>query len=199
MRDLADFGEVCYNVNMSKKLYLLHGPNLNLLGSREPQIYGSDTLGSIERAVKAIVEVNDMVVVHIQSNQEGELIDAIHAAYQTYADVCGVIINPGAFTHYSYALRDALALLKQVGVPVVEVHISNPSAREEFRHTSVVSGVVTGTIAGLGSSGYQLAAQFLVAHATALPTPTAFAAPAAILAAPAQPSNTSEQGIHTDG
>ncbi|MDQ0269407.1 type II 3-dehydroquinate dehydratase [Cytobacillus purgationiresistens] len=135
-----------------KKILLLNGPNLNLLGQREPGIYGSETLEVLESHVKKIGNTNGIEVTCFQSNHEGALIDQLHEANALRFD--GVILNPGAFTHYSYAIRDAIAA---IDVPVIEVHISNVHAREEFRHHSVISAVTRGQIVGLGIRGYELA------------------------------------------
>lgn len=132
---------------------LLHGPNLNLLGQREPHIYGSATLDDYVAAVVAAAAPHGLDVHAFQSNHEGELVDAIHAARGSAA---AIIINPGAFTHYAWSLHDALAAFSG---PVIEVHISNPNAREPWRHTSVVAPVATGSIMGLGMQGYELAVQ----------------------------------------
>jgi 3-dehydroquinate dehydratase-2 len=130
---------------------LLNGPNLNLLGQREPDVYGHATLDDHVEAARRTAEELGLDLEHLQSNHEGELVDAIQAARGR----CGaIVINPGAFTHYAWALHDALATFAG---PVVEVHLSNPQAREAWRHTSVVSPVATGTIAGLGGLGYVLA------------------------------------------
>ncbi len=130
---------------------LLSGPNLNLLGQREPEIYGTATLGDHVKAARAAAEEAGLDVEHLQSNHEGELIDAIQRARGRCA---AIVINPAAFTHYAWGIHDALAAFDG---PVVEVHLSNPNAREPWRHTSVVSPVATGTIAGLGGHGYVLA------------------------------------------
>jgi 3-dehydroquinate dehydratase II len=132
---------------------LLHGPNLNLLGQREPHIYGTATLDDyVAAASKAAADLG-LLLDAFQSNHEGELVDAIHAARNKSA---AIIINPGAFTHYAWSLHDALAAFSG---PIIEVHISNPNARESWRHTSVISPVATGTILGLGMHGYELAVQ----------------------------------------
>lgn len=132
---------------------LLHGPNLNLLGQREPHIYGSATLADYEAAVADAAARHGHTVTALQSNHEGVLVDAIHAAR---TDAAAIIINPGAFTHYAWSLHDALAAFTG---PVIEVHISNPNAREPWRHTSVVAPVATGSIMGLGLQGYLLAVE----------------------------------------
>ena len=140
------------------QVLILHGPNLNLLGTREPDVYGQTSLSEIDDAIRlAAAEANRKV--HIQqSNHEGVLIDAIHEAMD-YAD--GALINPGAFTHYSYALRDAIAAS---GLPVVEVHLSNVHAREQFRRKSVIAPVCLGQIAGFGWRSYLLGLQALLDH-----------------------------------
>ena len=137
-------------------LLLLHGPNLNLLGQREPDVYGHLTLDDYERTVREAAGAHGFVVEALQSNHEGVLIDAIHAARHRCA---GIIVNPGAFTHYAWGIHDALAAFTG---PVIEVHISNPNAREPWRHTSVVAPVAKGSITGLGVHGYDLAVQAMV-------------------------------------
>lgn len=132
---------------------LLHGPNLNLLGQREPQVYGSATLDDYVTAVRAAAEARGLAVEALQSNHEGDLVDAVHGARGRCA---AIVVNPGALTHYAWSLHDALATFDG---PVIEVHISNPNAREPWRHTSVVAPVATGTIAGLGVLGYELAVE----------------------------------------
>ena len=148
-------------------ILVLHGPNLNLLGQREPQTYGSTTLAEIDAALRAHGATRGVRVECRQSNHEGVLIDALHGAAGEGFD--GVVINPAALTHYSYALRDACALLRW---PLVEVHISNIHAREEFRHHSVISAVATGVICGLGVEGYHLALRFLAAQPKMEPNDT---------------------------
>jgi 3-dehydroquinate dehydratase-2 len=135
---------------------LLHGPNLNLLGQREPHVYGSLTLDDYVALVTDEARAAGHEVEAHQTNHEGALVDLIHAARGRCA---AIIINPGAFTHYAWSLHDALAAFDGV---VVEVHISNPNAREPWRHTSVVAPVATGTIAGFGALGYRLAVQAVV-------------------------------------
>jgi 3-dehydroquinate dehydratase-2 len=130
---------------------VLHGPNLNLLGSREPEVYGTATLDDhLARAEQAAAGLG-LQLAALQSNHEGELVDAIHAARGRHA---AILINPGALTHYAWSLHDALAAFEG---PIVEVHLSNPNAREPWRHTSVVSPVADGTIVGFGGLGYELA------------------------------------------
>ncbi len=137
---------------------LLHGPNLNLLGEREPHIYGTDTLDDyVEFARTAAAEHGLEIEAH-QSNAEGALIDHIHSARNRCA---AIIINPGAFTHYAWAIHDALAAFDG---PVVEVHISNPNAREPWRHTSVIAPVASGSVMGFGKQGYDLAVRAVVAR-----------------------------------
>ena len=134
------------------KYMLLNGPNLNLLGTREPEIYGSETLQDIETNLLAIAkEVNCDLICH-QSNAEHELVDLVHSARDE--EVKCIIINPGALTHSSIALRDALS---GVGIPFIEIHISNIYAREDFRQVSYLSDIAQGVISGLGIEGYELA------------------------------------------
>ncbi|MDP3668244.1 MAG: type II 3-dehydroquinate dehydratase [Telluria sp.] len=141
---------------MVKKLLLLNGPNLNLLGTREPEVYGKATLADIEQAATAQAAAAGATLSCFQSNHEGALIDRIHAA-KTEA-VEAIVINPGGLTHTSVALRDALA---GVAIPFIEVHISNIYQREAFRHHSFLSGIALGTICGLGVDGYRLAIDFV--------------------------------------
>jgi 3-dehydroquinate dehydratase-2 len=130
---------------------LLSGPNLNLLGSREPEVYGTAVLDDHVATARSVADAHGLIVDHLQSNHEGELIDAIHAARERAA---AIVINPGAFTHSSWAIHDALAAFDG---PVIELHLSNPDTRESWRRTSVVAPVSTGTISGFGGDGYRLA------------------------------------------
>jgi 3-dehydroquinate dehydratase-2 len=141
--------------NMAKKLLLLNGPNLNLLGTREPAVYGTATLAGIEQAAQAQATAAGAMLFCFQRNHEGALIDRIHAARTEGVDA--IVINPGGLTHTSVALRDALA---GVAIPFVEVHLSNIHAREEFRHHSYLSGIARGVICGLGADGYRFAIDF---------------------------------------
>ena len=134
-----------------KSVLLLHGPNLQLLGSREPEIYGAATLLDHVATVRAAVEKLGWVLADVQSNSEADLVAAIHDARQNHA---AIIINPGAFTHYSWAIHDALSAYNG---PIVEVHLSQPLRRESWRHVSVVAPLAIGTIAGFGAAGYELA------------------------------------------
>lgn len=136
------------------KLLVVNGPNLNLLGTREPTMYGRETLSEILEDVRRTAAGLRCEVIDYQSNHEGAILDFIHE-HASQAD--GLIINPGALTHYSIALRDAIS---GTGITTVEVHLSNVHARESFRHHSVISPVVAGTIVGLGSHGYHLAVQW---------------------------------------
>lgn len=142
------------------KILLIHGPNLNMLGRREPGIYGSTTLPQIDAAVRERAEAAGATLLAFQSNHEGALVDFLQAEGW---DAAGIIINPGALTHYGLSLRDALASLS---APIVEVHLSNVYKREAFRHTSVVAPVATGQIAGLGWRGYLLALEWLLGEQT---------------------------------
>lgn len=140
------------------KVLVLNGPNLNLLGKRETDIYGLATISDLEQALGAEAKALGLEVSVRQTNSESELIDWIHDAFETKTPV---VLNPAAFTHYSYALRDACSALTSAGIPLIEVHISNPHAREEFRQTSVISAVATGVIAGFGHASYLLALRAL--------------------------------------
>jgi len=140
---------------MAKNLLLLNGPNLNLLGTREPEVYGATTLAEIEQAAVAQAQGMGGTLAHFQSNHEGELIDRIHAARAE--GVTAIVINPGGFTHTSVALRDALA---GVAIPFVEVHISNIHKRESFRHHSYLSDLASGVVCGFGVDGYRYAIEF---------------------------------------
>jgi 3-dehydroquinate dehydratase-2 len=134
-------------------IFVLNGPNLSRLGSREPDVYGTTTWDELSASLRAAALDGETIDVR-QTNDESELIGWLHEAIDTKADV---ILNPAAFTHYSYALRDAVAMVTESGRTVIEVHISNPYAREEFRHTSVISAVATGVIAGFGVNSYHVA------------------------------------------
>ena len=141
-----------------RTVLVLNGPNLGRLGSREPDVYGAANLDDL-RALLTDAAPDDVTVDLRQTDDEAEL---IHWLYEAVDSNTAVILNPAAFTHYSYALRDAAALVTKAGLPLVEVHISNPHARETFRHTSVVSAVATGVIAGFGFDSYRLALDHVV-------------------------------------
>jgi 3-dehydroquinate dehydratase-2 len=152
---------------MTDRILVLNGPNLGRLGSREPDVYGSADLESLrtaltedaERAARGTDGTAAVAIDLRQTDDESELIHWLHEAVDTRTPV---ILNPAAFTHYSYGLRDAAAQLHTADIPLVEVHISNPHARERFRHTSVISGVATGVIAGFGFDSYRLALHYLL-------------------------------------
>lgn len=137
---------------------LLNGPNLNLLGSRQPEVYGADTLADIENMATRRADARGHTLEALQSNHEGGLVDALHGARMVHD---GVILNAGAYTHTSVALRDAISAIE---LPVVEVHMSNVHAREAFRHESLISAVCLGQIVGFGANGYLLALDALIAH-----------------------------------
>jgi 3-dehydroquinate dehydratase-2 len=139
-------------------ILILNGPNLNLLGTREPEVYGADTLDDIIDELRSIASERGYDIDAVQSNVEGELVDALHAARTTAA---GVVFNPGAYTHTSIALRDAISAVE---LPVVETHLSNVHAREEFRHTSMLTAVCLGVVGGFGRTSYRLALDALITH-----------------------------------
>ncbi|KKF00169.1 type II 3-dehydroquinate dehydratase [Mycolicibacterium obuense] len=139
----------------ARRLLLLNGPNLNLLGTRQPEVYGSTTLAQIEARVSEVAAEHDLSVRAIQSNHEGELVDAIQAARE---DCAAIVINPAAYSHTSVAIADAL---RSVALPVAEVHLSNIHAREQFRHHSYVSAVAEMVVAGAGPLGYEMAVRYL--------------------------------------
>lgn len=132
-------------------MLLIHGPNLNLLGEREPEIYGRATLGDYVDRVREVALGVGLSIEHVQSNHEGDIVDAIHEAR---GNVAGIIINAGALTHYAWSVHDALSTFAG---PIIEVHISQPNAREPWRHTSVIAPAASGSIAGFGLLGYELA------------------------------------------
>jgi 3-dehydroquinate dehydratase-2 len=138
------------------RVLVLHGPNLNLLGTRDPEVYGSQTLGDVDDTIAACASELRVDVVCEQYNGEGEIVDALHGARQSYD---GVVINPGAYAHYSYAIADAIAAIR---IPVIEVHLSNVAGREEFRRKSVTAAACRGVISGLGPASYVLALRALV-------------------------------------
>lgn len=146
------------------RILLIHGPNLNLLGTREVGVYGVETMESINERCLALAKDLGVELDIRQSNSEGEIVDMIQAATNA-AD--GIVINPGAYTHYSYAIRDALAAVK---LPCAEVHLSNIHSREEFRHESVIAPVATGQISGFGGDSYLLGIRAIVEHLRRLET-----------------------------
>lgn len=144
---------------MAKRILVLHGPNLNLLGTREPHIYGSLTLAQINANLETLAGDSGATLTAWQSNHEGALVDRIHDARQDGADF--IIINAGAYTHTSVAVRDALAA---VAIPFIEVHLSNIYKREPFRHHSYLSDLAVGLITGLGAEGYEAALRYALRH-----------------------------------
>ena len=142
----------------SRSILLLNGPNLNLLGQREPHIYGSETLSTHVSNAQSAAKDLGFELVAMQSNSSSELVDAIHGARGVHS---AIVINPGAFTHYAWSIHDALSAFDG---PVVELHLSNPQRRESWRHESVVAPVAVGTIAGFGAKGYSLAIQAAASH-----------------------------------
>jgi 3-dehydroquinate dehydratase II len=152
---ISAFERVSGTHRMSRLIYILNGPNLNLLGKRQPHIYGHETLADVEAACLKVAQAHGLAILFHQSNREYEIIDWIHEARETAA---GIVINPGAFTHTSVAILDALNTFEP---PVIEVHISNVHKREAFRHHSYVSLRADGVIAGLGTQGYSLAVERL--------------------------------------
>ena len=143
---------------MAWQILVLNGPNLNMLGTREPEVYGSDTLDDILADLRLLAAERDAELRDVQSNSEGALVDALHNA-RSWAD--GVVFNPGAYTHTSIALRDAISSIE---LPVVETHLSNVHAREEFRHTSMLSAVCLGVVGGFGRHSYALALDGIIRH-----------------------------------
>jgi 3-dehydroquinate dehydratase II len=147
-------------MNAAKNILVLHGPNLNLLGKREPAHYGSDTLEGINQRLVDRAGQSGAALASYQSNVEGDLVNRIQQAQRDGVDF--IIINPAAFTHTSIAMRDALAAVK---IPFIEVHLSNVSAREEFRHRSYFTDLAVGIVSGLGGKGYELALEYALQHA----------------------------------
>lgn len=144
---------------MAKRILVLHGPNLNLLGTREPAIYGATTLADIDARLVALAQEHGAVLTSFQSNHEGVLIDRIQAVRNEGVEF--IVINPAAYTHTSVGMRDALAA---TDVPFIEVHLSNVHKREAFRHRSYFSDLAVGVIAGLGADGYEAAVRYALAH-----------------------------------
>ena len=139
----------------SRNILVIHGPNLNMLGTREPEIYGHQTLEKIDAALKAQADRLGLQIETFQSNHEGDIVDKIQQAHDSFH---GIIINPAAYTHTSIAIRDALIMLD---IPIIEIHLSNIHKREPFRHTSMISDIVTAQVSGLGPNGYILALEGL--------------------------------------
>ena len=153
-------------MGMPFTVLVINGPNLNLLGMREPEVYGSTSLSDMMNDLAVYGAARGVEVRHLQSNFEGELIDAIHATAVIGAGRAdGIVLNAGALTHYSIALRDAISAVE---VPVVETHLSNVASREDFRHVSVITAVCVGIVAGFGVAGYRLALDAVIGHLTDL-------------------------------
>lgn len=159
---MDSFGKDAKARPMTQRLLILNGPNLNLLGTRQPEIYGATTLADIERSCEAMAKDRGLSVVFKQSNHEGVLIDEIHAAREK---VDGIVLNAGGYTHTSVALMDAVA---SVGVPTIELHLSNVHAREPFRHKSFLANVTIGLICGFGADGYLIAMDAMQRHLNGL-------------------------------
>lgn len=143
------------------RVLVIHGPNLNLLGEREPAVYGTQTLADVDAMLQQLARELGIEVSTVQHNSEGAIVDALHGARRSYD---AIVINPGAYSHYSYAIADAIS---SIAVPVIEVHLSNIAAREEFRRTSVVARACVGSIAGFGTDSYGLALRAAAARALA--------------------------------
>ena len=150
------------SLRLNMKLQVIHGPNLNALGQREPKIYGYTTLAELDQGLKNLGNAHGYTIACLQSNHEGVILDAIYAVAQ--GDYTGLIINPGGLTHTSVSLRDALAML---AIPIIEVHISSLYKREPFRHKSYTAGVSTGQITGLGVYGYYAAVRYFIDYSLA--------------------------------
>lgn len=148
-----DLSRGCNTLAIMAKILVLNGPNLGMLGVREPEVYGSASLADLTHELQVAAGATDEVEVR-QTDNESEMVGWLHEAALSRTDV---ILNPAAFTHYSYAMRDAAAMVPGSGARLIEVHISNPHTRETFRHTSVISGIATGVIAGFGFNSYKLA------------------------------------------